>query len=558
MASGRRDNGSQVASGRDRALERGHRHAASRNWADAFHALSDADRDGRLDASDLELLATTAYLIGKDAVFLDVLDRAYHARLAANEALPAARCAFWLGLTCMFMGQPGRANGWLAALRRLTDAQAEDCAEAGYALLPLVEDRLHAGDFAAAFDAAHRAAAIGDRFADIDLASCARHLQGRVRLRQGRIGEGLELLDEAMIAVTAERLSPMMTGLVYCSVIEACQQVYALARAWEWTSALAEWCAAQPQMVAFTSSCLVHRAEILQFHGAWPDAIAEAQRAAVHPEQDEAPASCAAAYYRQGEVHRLRGEHELAETAYRNASRRGHDPQPGLALLRLTQGRTDVAAVAIRRAISADTDPMHRARHLPACVEILIAAGDLEGARAASEELTALADRFDATVLQALAAQARGAVGLAEGDAEGALGELRQAFKAWQQVEAPYEAARVRVLIAAACRAFGDDEGAELELEAARAVFERLGAATDLARIEELAGGAAARPANPLTPRETQVLRLVADGKTNKAIAAELSLSERTVDRHVSNIFDKLGVPSRAAATARAYEQGLI
>jgi DNA-binding CsgD family transcriptional regulator len=375
---------------------------------------------------------------------------------------------------------------------------------------------------------------------------------------QGHVEKGLESLDQAMIAVTAGELSPIMTGLIYCSVIQACQQVYALARAWEWTAALTMWCEAQPQMVAFTSACLVHRAEIMQLRGAWPDAMEEARRAHGRQSQGVAEASHAAAHYQQAELHRLCGNYEEAEAAYRSASQQGLDPQPGLALLRLSQGRRDAAAAAIRRAVSAATDPLKRARLLPAYLEILLTVDDLENARLACCDLAETAVRFDAAVLRAMAAQAQGAIQLAEGDAKGALGSLRKAFDGWQQVQAPYDLARVRVLMGLACHAFGDDEGAALELDAAKATFAELGASPDVARVEALVRGAAQKDSHPLTRRELQVLRLVAAGKTNKAIAEELNLSEKTVDRHASNIFNKLGVPSRAAATAYAYKHKLI
>jgi DNA-binding CsgD family transcriptional regulator len=539
-------------------LARGRRCYATSAWADAFALLSQADKEIPLSVADLELLATSAYLIGQDGVFLGALDRAHGAYLSAGETTCAARCAFWLGLSLLFMGETGRGTGWLAGARRLVEGEKADCAERGYLLLPAAEQLLGADDYDTAYATAADAVEIGDRFGEADLVSCARHLQGRALMGQGRVEEGLALLDEAMIMVTAGELSPLMTGLIYCSVIDACQQVYALARAWEWTSALTQWCEAQPQMVAFTGTCLVHRAEIMQLHGAWRDAIEEARRACERCSQGIEQQPPAAAFYQQAEVHRLRGEFDAADEAYRNASQRGFDPQPGLALLRLVQGRADVAAAAIHRVVSATTDQLQRTRLLPAYVEIMLAVSKIENARGACHELADIAESFDTSVLSAMAAHAQGAVDLAEGDAKAALGSLRRAFEAWRQVEAPYEAARVRVLMGMACRAFGDDEGAGLELDAARAVFERLGAAPDLARIGSLTKGAASGHSHRLTPRELQVLRLVAAGKTNKAIAAELFLSEKTVDRHASNIFNKLDVPSRAAATAYAYEHKLI
>jgi DNA-binding CsgD family transcriptional regulator len=360
-----------------------------------------------------------------------------------------------------------------------------------------------------------------------------------------------------MLAVVAGELSPIITGLIYCSVIEACQQVYALSRAHEWTSALARWCNQQPEMIAFTGTCLVYRAEIMRFHGAWQDAMAEACRACERFSQGGDREPPAAAFYQQAEMHRLRGAYAAAEEAYRNASRSGWEPQPGFALLRMAQGRTDAACAAIRRVVMAVTDPLERAKLLPAHIEIMLAAGDPQEARSACRDLEAIAQRFDMGVLGAMAAHARGAVELAEGNTQAAITSLRHAFEVWQQVEAPYEVARVRVLMGLACFALGDDDGGELEMDAARAMFEQLGAAPDLAR---LALGKRATPAHRygLTPREFQILGLVAAGKTNKAIAAELFLSERTIDRHLSNILSKLNVPSRAAATAYAYEHKLL
>lgn len=527
-----------------------------RAWADAYESLSRADRAAPLGVEDLERLATAAYLAGRDDEFLKTLERAHHAALDAGDSESAARRAFWLGLSLLFKGEMGRATGWLARAQRLVEGR--DCVEQGYLLLPVAEQHLIQGKHDAAYTTAADAAAIGDRFGDPDLLAAALHVQGRALMRQGQVQAGLAMLDEAMVAVTAGELSPIMTGLIYCSVIEACQQAYALGRAREWTTALAQWCDQQPEMVAFTATCLVRRAEILQLHGDWPDAIAEARRACTRaaPGADRKPP--AAAFYQQAEVHRLRGEFAAAEAEYRRASRGGCEPQPGLALLRLAQGRTDAAAAAIRRVVSATSGRLERTKLLPAHIEIMLAVGDTQEARAACRELGEIAESFDTGVLGAMAAHARGAVELAEGDARAALGSLRQACQVWQHVDVPYLAARVRTLMGLACRVLGDDDGCGLELAAARAVFERLGAAPDIARLDALTRDTAPGRSHGLTSRELQVLRLVAAGKTNRSVAAELSISEKTVARHVSNIFTKLGLSTRAAATAYAYEHDLV
>lgn len=520
-------------------------------WSDAYRSLTGADSAAGLGAADLERLATATYMLGREDEYLDALERAHHAHLAGGDGERAVRCAFWLAMTLMLRGEAGRAAGWRARAERLLERAGRDCVERGYLLLPQVVARHATGDHAAAYATATTVAEIAERFQDPDLHTLAVHEQGLCLTRLGRVEDGLRLLDEAMVAVVGGELSPIVTGLVYCSVIDGCQEVYALRRAQEWTAALSRWCDDQPDMVAFTGRCLVHRAEILQLHGSWDEALREARRAGERPSR-----ASGQAVYREGELHRLQGDLRAAEDAYREASRRGTEPQPGLALLRLAQGSDDAAAAAIRRALAEAVEPVERIRLLPAFVEIMVAIGDIDAARDACEELDRLAPAFASTLLDALVGQARGAVELAAGDARVALPSLRRASAAWQELATPYEAARVRVLIGLACRELGDADSAALDLEAAREAFADLQALPDATRVDRLLD----RPsdAHGLTARELEVLRLVAAGETNKAIAARLVLSERTVDRHVSNIFAKLGASSRAAATAYAYRHELV
>jgi DNA-binding CsgD family transcriptional regulator len=465
------------------------------------------------------------------------------------------RCAFWLAITNLIRGETGQANAWTARGQRLVGDH--DYVEQGYLAVAVAEQQLREGQANAAHANAGQAVAIGESSGDADLTAAALHAQGRALIQQGDVVAGLKRLDETMLAVIEGGLLPVMTACMYCSVIGTCQQVYALGRAREWTCAFSKVCEQQPQMVAFTSTCLVHRAEIMQLQGAWPDALSEACRACDHAERaDRKPPG--AALYQQAEIHRLRGEFTKAEEAYRTASELGCEPQPGLALLRLAQGRTGTACAAMRRLTSATTDQLRRARLLPAHLEIMLAIGDVEEARRARDELGKLANAFDTDVLRAVVAQADGAIALAEGHASAALDPLRCAFELWERIEAPYEAARVRVLIGHACRAFGDDEAAELERQGARSVFERLGAQPDLDRLDAPPLPCQAASTNPLTSRELQVLRLISTGRTNKEIAEELCLSERTIDRHVNNILTKLDVRSRTAATAWAYDHKLF
>jgi DNA-binding CsgD family transcriptional regulator len=539
-------------------LEHGRNSYAGRAWADAYASLSDADQATSLGAEDLERLATSAYMIGLGDDYVTVLERAHHVYLDDGQAPRAARCAIWLGITLATRGEMGRATGWLGRAQRLVEREESACVEQGYMLLPVMMQQEDTGDYDAAYATAANAAEIGERFADADLRALALHQQGRTLAKQGRVQEGLGLLDEAMVGVAAGELSPIVTGLIYCSVIEGCRQVYALRRAQEWTTALARWCEQQPDMVAFTGRCLVHRAEIMQLHGEWRDALEEARRAGERCLRTANQMAAAQALYQQGEVHRLQGELAAAEEAYRQASRGGWEPQPGMALLRLAQGDQGAAAAAIRRVAGETSGPLKRAGLLPAYVEIMLAMGDAEEARSACGELEEIAGGYESGMLGAMAVHARGAVELADGDARVALVPLRQASQAWQELGSPYEAARARVLVGLACRALGDDDACALDLEAARAVFTQLGAAPDLDRVDLLAPRAVPRDTHGLSDRELEVLRLVAAGNSNRAIASTLVISEYTVARHVQNIFAKLRVSSRTAASAFAFEHDLL
>lgn len=544
-------------------LERARDAYADRAWLSAYTSFEAADRVAPLAPDDLWRWALSAYLIGRDDEYLRALERAHRAHLDAGEPAGAARCAFWLGLRLVDRSEIARATGWFSRAGRLVEQTGRESVEHGYLQLPVGFRHLGAGEDDAAFDAGARAVAIASRFDDADLRALAVHLQGRARLRQSRVEEGLALLDEAIVAVTTGELSPHVTGLIYCSVISACREVHALGRVREWTAALAAWCARQPEMVAYTARCRAHRAEVLRLGGEWSEAIQEARRAgergAAGPEHDAAAAAC----YQEGEVHRLRGEYAAAEEAYRAASRWGTEPQPGLALLRLAQGRAEAAAAAIRRSLGETARPLKRARLLPAYIEIMVGVGAHEEARAASVELDAIARDHGvagrgAGALDTIADHMRGLVDLAAGDAVRALGSLRRALAGWLALEAPHEVARVRELIGRACLALDDGDTAKLELEAACDAFAALGAAPDVARVDAQLRGRMARGSHGLTARELDVLRRVATGGTNKAVADALCISEKTVARHLSNIFLKLGLSSRTAAAAYAHAHDLL
>ena len=538
-------------------VERGREAFAKRAWLDAFTALASADRAQPLDVADLELLATSASLIGEMDEHVGLLERLHHSHLDAGETLRAARSAVWLGMNLALRGEVGTAGGWFGRAQRLVESAGRECVEQGYVLLPVVFRNQVERDFGAADELAGDAAAIGQRFGDADLLAIALHVQGLVRISAGRIDEGLLLLDEAMVAVTAGEVSPIVAGIVYCGVIAGCEEAYEARRAHEWTNALTRWCEEQPQLVAFTGRCLAHRAGIKQLHGGWQDALAEARLARERSDQAMNRAAAGQALYQQGELHRLRGDFDAAEEAYREASRHGREPQPGLALLRLAQGDAAAAVASIRRVLSETTERWARTRMLPPYVEIMLSVGDNDEARSACRELAETTDGRETVMLSAIVSHARGAVALADDDPRSALVSLRKAWQAWQDLGVPYEAGRARVLVALACRAVGDEDTAELELETARAVFSDLGAAPDVARVNAMRRGQPAET-HGLTKRELEVLRLVAAGKTNREIAAALVVSEHTVARHVQNILVKLRVQSRTAATAFAFEHGLV
>jgi DNA-binding NarL/FixJ family response regulator len=541
-----------------RAVEQGRDAIAQRAWAEAFRALAKADRQRALGPQDLEHLALAAYMLGRSDDHVEYLNRAHRAYQYAGDLPRAARCAFWAGINFATRGQVSHAAGWFARAQRLADHGPRDNLEHGYLLVPSLLECAGERNWKGVAAVARRAERIAERHRDADLFALAAHERGNAMLRLGRVEEGLRLWDEVMVSVTEGDLSPVVTGLVYCSVIAYCQEVFQLSRAQAWTQALTGWCAQQPQMVAHVGQCLVHRSEIMQLRGQWRAALQEARRVKTRLAHSMNSSAAGQALYRQGEVHRLQGRFDQAETAYRAAAQSGYEPQPGLALLRLAQGRMAVAVSTIRRALAETTDSARRARLLPACVEIFLANGNLEQAREACGELEESAKGRRSGLLDALAAESHGALQLAQGKPHAALEKLRHAYEQWRQLEAPYESARVRVLIAQACHMLKDDEAAAMELDAAISAFSRLHARPDVARVVRLARRTASGTEHGLTTRELEVLRHVAAGRSNKVIARYLALSNRTVDRHLSNIFDKLGVSSRAAATAFAYRNRLV
>jgi DNA-binding CsgD family transcriptional regulator len=531
---------------------------ARRAWGDAYAGYQAATADADFELDDLECFAIAAHLLGRSEERLEILARGYREALRVGNHTRAARFAFWAGHPLTVAGRVSEASGWFTRARQLLADQDRECAEHGYLLIPQGVEQLFAGDSAAALATSTAAQGIATACGDLNLLAMTQFLRGRALVRCGRIAEGMAVLDEVIVAVTAGEVTPMEVGNFYCGVLEACHEVLDLRRAREWTGALSRWCESQPDLVPYRGPCQVYRAEVMQFYGSWSDAYEEAQRACEWLSLSVSPEGPADAFYRIGELHRLRGGYAEAEDAYRQASRLGRRPEPGLALLWLAQGRPDAARSALQRALDEEMQLGRRAGLLDAYIQVLLAQGDVLSARTRAGDLREIATVLGAPLVRALCLTAEGTASLAEHRPREALEPLRRAWMEWQRLEAPYDAARARLLIGCAYRELGDHDSAAMELDAARWVFQQLGALPDLVRVDALASGSAA-PAVPggLTLRELDVLRLIAAGQTNKEIGATLVISEHTVARHVQNMLAKLGCSSRSALAAFAVEQRL-
>jgi ATP/maltotriose-dependent transcriptional regulator MalT len=530
---------------------------ARREWLASARAYAAADRAGTLDASDLGQAALAMHLGGQHERAATLMARAHEAALDGGDPTFAAYLAFWLGMMLVNRGEHAVAGGWLARSQRIVEEHGLDSVVNGYLLVPQALQALDAGDAHAALQLFERASAYADRFGEVDLATMARLGRGQSLIVLGEIDRGVALLDDAMLEVTSGELSPVVTGIVYCASIEAFHGLYDLRRAQGWTEALTRWRNEQPDLVPFRGRCLVFRAELMRFHGDWPSATAEVQLAEEVLLRPPPEPAAGEAFYLQAELCRLRGEFDAADAAYREAAGWGRRAEPGLALLRLAQGRVEAARTMLDRAIDETPTGLSRAPLLEATVTIAIADARLDKARGAADELGRLAGITSTPLLDAVAASADGAVRSASGEPLAALSAYRRAADLWQTLDAPYELALIREGIGLACRELGDEENAKIALEAARAAFERLGALPDARRLDAFLGVPPPTPGG-LSAREVEVLGRLAHGATNREIATALGISERTVDRHVSNIYAKLDVSSRAAATAFALEHRLV
>ncbi|TYL53071.1 response regulator transcription factor [Agromyces mariniharenae] len=535
------------------ALEAGRAAAAERRWADAYERLSVADAVDGLGAADLELLAEVTLLRGEPQEAVDALSRAYEAHLAAGRTVGAARAAGWLSLWLIELGDFSRCVVWASRAMHLVKAMEQPGALAGFVRLAPAVAQLGSGDPAEARRISEEVLAIGEQADDRELIANASLCLGKSLIELGEVAEGFACFDRAMSSIAAGEVTPVASGVVACAVISDALMASDLERAAAWTAALDEWCRGQPELVTFSGQRHALEAALLIARGAWAEADTAAELALSRFRAGDYRAVYGAPY-QLAELARLRGAFHSAEASYRRAGESGWEPQPGLALLHLAAGRTRQAQDEIRR-IAAGVDPFTRRYLLPAVVEIELAAGDVGAAGRAVAELRESGGPMPTPTLQAIIAAAEARVLLAEDDAAAALDAARAAVDAWRATGATYELARSRVVAGRALAALGDRDAAEAEFRGAREVFRALGADPALA---ELAGLTGDRPSGALTAREVEVLRLVSTGLTNRAIGERLSLSEKTVARHLSNIFGKLGLSSRAGATAYAYENGLV
>lgn len=526
-------------------------------WSSALRNF-DAFGIEDLSPNDLQQLAICAGMTGNRELVDSSLETAFEIYRSENDVRQAARCAFWLGFELMRRGEHGRGGGWFGRVSQTLENAPDDCPERGLLLIPAGLQALGQGDPEKAYEIFANAQEIGRRHRDPDLRSLGTLGRCTAEVKIGQVDRAIPALDGLMLDVLTPGVSPLVVGIVYCAAVELCRELFEIARAQEWTNALSSWCDAQDGNAMFRGQCLVYRSELLQFEGAWDEA---AEQAALARERLSTPVgdpAVGAAYYQIGELHRLRGQSAEAEVNYRKANDHGHNPEPGMALLSSIEGRHDDALASIRRALGEGQAQEKRIRLLLAAVEIFIDGGEIDEANEALEELNEQHVKSGSPLMQALFHRANAALLVAREEPANALDEARLAEKLITHQSSPYEHARVKVLLGRACELLGDHRTAEIELSSARNTFHQLGAAPDLAKL----GTGDAKSVNQaaehsLTDREVEVTRLVAAGLTNRVIADDLVISEKTVARHLSNIFTKLGIPSRAALTAYAYERGI-
>lgn len=524
------------------------------DWTGRYERL--VARESALTPQELDELGQAAWFIGDDDVTLRAWERAQLRYLDDGDLSSAVRCVFWLGFILGDRGDEVRARAWMGRVTELCATPAATPATEAIGALCRALSAYARGDVEASVSLSRTAVERADAAADTDMLALATMSMGRALLHAGRVDEAMAALDRVMLLIADGRVSDRAAGPAFCAVIASLLGRADIERARVWTRELGAWCDAQHGLALFRGECTLHRATVLQLGGEWAAATRAADQVCA---TDKRVATLCNAWYRAADLHRVAGRVDAARAALRRAAELGAEVQPGLALLHRDTGDLAGAWAGLQAARTTAIEPAQRADVLTAAVRVALDRGRLDDARDAADELSECAAAFDTLYLRALAARAQGELAAAEGRIAEALPLLRASWSAWRRLEAPYEAALTRVAIGATLRAMGDAEGAELEFDAARGVLESLGAIPDLVRLERLAAAVieSAPAAAGLSRREREVLALVARGWSNRRIAEHLFLSERTVARHVGNILAKLGVPSRSAATAYAFEHGL-
>ena len=534
-------------------LTRAREHHRASRWVEACAEFAAADAVEPLAVEDLEAFAEAAQVCARGDEAVALLHRVFDLRVGADDPDAAGQVAFWLWWALVNNNDVVRASGWLQQTSRTLGPSAAD---SPWLRIPEAMVQATTG---------HRARA-GELLGAIvdegqgEVVPWALSMWGQALIDEGRLQDGLERLEEAMAILLSQGLSPRVTPWIYCAAVRGCCLARDFARARDWNRSMAAWLDSLDNLAgAYLGNCRIYRSRLMLLNGAWPQALAEI--VAVCDDLDGHTGwVCGHAWYQLGEVRRLRGEWDAAQDAYLRAAEHGCPTQPGLALLRLAEGDVEAASAGIRRALTEVTAKPERLDLLKAAVTIHLEEGKVEAARGAVtelEEITAAALRTP--VIEAEVCAARGALALCEGDPGRALPFLRRAVGTWQELDAPHERATVNVLLGQACRALADHDGARIEFSAARETFERLGARPDLARLDRVVAATdAASEASGLTRREIEVLRLMARGLANRAIANELHLSERTVHRHVANIFTRLDVDSRTAAVTYGIKHHIV
>ena len=509
--------------------------------------------------SELGERAVAAYLGGREEESLAAWEEGHRRCTDAGDIVGGARFGVQIAQALAFKGDIARTSGWVERVRRQLDSGDVDCVELGYVEHVAAFCRImEVGDVAGALAGFERATKIADRFGDRQLRALAHMGTGRCLIYSGELRDGLALLDEVMVSVEMGELAPVAIGDAYCTVIDACYELFDLRRCATWTLSFTSWCEANPEVVLYRGQCLLHRAELLLLRGDWTSALDAAREACARLADPVNLLTIGGAHRLEGDVRRLRGDHEGAETCYELADLAGCPPQPGRALLRAAQGDVEASAGMMGRALREVEDPLSRARLLGPGVEVAIAAGDLDAARTRCEELGAIAHELSSVLLGAYAAHAEGAVAVAVGDTDRALRLLRRVLAAWRDVDVPYEAAQARLLLAEVCEATGDLDGAATERRTADRALRALETGEPLPVGPPPASTGDAAATAGLTAREVEVLLLVARGLSNRDVGSDLFIAEKTVASHLNHIFTKLGLSSRSAATAYAYEHGLL